>query len=60
MPDYERMYHILCRAASGALDLLPNTAENSSGRALLQFALYVAEELYIRAGEGEEGQEEEE
>ncbi len=55
MPDYERMYHIMCRAASGALDMLPETKENAAGRCLLQFALYVAEELYIRdCGEEEE------
>ena len=54
MPDYARMYHILCRAASGALDMLPDTKENAAGRYLLQFALYLAEELYIRADEEEE------
>ena len=53
MPDYERMYHILRRAASGALDMLPDTEENAAGRCLLQFALYVAEEMYIRAEENE-------
>ena len=58
MPDYEKMYHILCRAASGALDMLPDTKENAGGRILLQFALYVAEELYIRdSGEEEEPDE---
>ncbi len=57
MPDYERMYHILCRAASGALDMLPETKENTAGRGLLQFALYVAEELYIRADGDEDGTE---
>ena len=55
MPNYEKMYHILCRAASGALDMLPETKDNAAGRILLQFALYVAEELYIRdCGEAEE------
>lgn len=57
MPNYERMYHILCRAASGALDMLPDTKENAPGRTLLQFALYVAEELYIRDSEEEEPDE---
>ena len=58
MPNYEKMYHILCRAASGALDMLPETAENAAGRTLLQFALYVAEEMYIRdSGEEEESGE---
>ena len=54
MPDYERMYHILCRAASGALDMLPATKENASGRMLLHFALLVTEEMYIRDSEDEE------
>ena len=52
------MYHILCRAASGALDMLPDTKENAAGRCLLQFALYVAEEMYIRADEENEDGEE--
>ena len=55
MPDYERMYHILCQASSGALDMLPDTEENAPGRYLLQFALYVAEEMYIQADEDEKG-----
>lgn len=54
MPDYERMYHILCQASSGALDMLPDTEENAPGRYLLQFALLAAEELYIRSDEEEE------
>ena len=55
MANYEKMYHIMCRAASGALDMLPETKDNAPGRCLLQFALYVAEELYIRdCGEEEE------
>ena len=54
MIDYERMYHILCRAASGALDMLPDTKENAGGRCLLQFALNVTEELYIRDSPDEE------
>ena len=47
MPDYKKMYAILCGAASDALDVLPETEENAAGRALLQRALDKAEELYI-------------
>ena len=52
MPDYKKMYAILCAAASEALDALPATEENTAGRALLQQALYEAEELYV-SGEDE-------
>lgn len=51
MPDYEKMYVVLCAAASDALDALPETEENASRRALLQAALDEAEELYIDAEE---------
>ncbi len=47
MVHYEKLYAILCAAASEALDALPDTAENAEGRLLLQTALYQAEELYI-------------
>lgn len=47
MPNYEKMYAVLCAAASDALDVLPETAENTAGRELLQTALEKAEELYI-------------
>ena len=47
MPDYKRMYAILCAAASEALDLLPDLPFNREGRELLQKALLEAEEIYI-------------
>ena len=50
-PPYDRMYHILCTAASRALDLLPPTSNTETARELLQGALYEAEELYIEAEE---------
>ena len=53
MPDYKKMYAILCAAASEALDALPATAENAAGRELLQQALYESEEMYIAAEEEE-------
>lgn len=49
MADYQKMYHILCDAASRALDALPQTEENEPARTLLQQALDEAEELYIAA-----------
>lgn len=46
MPDYERMYHILCAAASRAIDEMDN-GRLAGCRKLLQDALTEAEELYI-------------
>ncbi len=49
MPDYKKMYALLCAAASDALDSLPDIPENRSGRELLQRALYEAEDMYLDA-----------
>ena len=54
MPNYEKMYALVCGAASEALDLLPETEENRPGRERLQAALLEAEELYISAEDLEE------
>ena len=54
MIDYRRMYHILCVAASAALDQLPNTAENAEGRETLSAALMEVEEIYLSVPENEE------
>ena len=51
MPDYKKMYALLCAAASEALDLLPETEETRPGRDALQSALLQAEEMYISAGD---------
>ena len=51
MPDYKKMYALLCAAASEALDLLPETEETRAGRDALQDALLQAEEMYISAGD---------
>lgn len=53
MTDYQRMYIILCVAASEALDALPEIAETALGRSILQNALYEAEQLYIQDEESE-------
>ena len=49
--DYRRMYGILCRAASAALDMLPDTPENFEARFIIQKALLEAEEVYLADGE---------
>ena len=51
MVDYQKMYYILCRAASDALDALPDTEENQAAKTLIQEALLEAEEIYISASE---------
>ena len=51
MIEYQKMYCILCSAASQALDSLPDTEENRKGRSLLQEALLEAEDVYTAAGE---------
>ena len=55
MPDYQKAYYILCAAASGALEALPDTIENAVGRKLLQDGLYAAEDLYIDTSDPESG-----
>lgn len=54
MIDYRKMYHILCRAASAALDKLPDTGENAEGREFLSAALLEAEEIYLSSREDDE------
>lgn len=48
MPNYEKMYSLLCCAASEAIDRLPPTPENLPVVSLLQQALESTEELYIQ------------
>ena len=48
MPDYPKMYAILCAAASEAIDLLAE-GEQAEAVNLLQSALSEAEDLYIGA-----------
>ena len=50
MPDYRKMYAILCAAASDAVDLLREGRQASAEETLLA-ALSRAEELYIAAHE---------
>ena len=51
MVDYRKMYYILCKAASEALDRLPDAEENRSARDILSAALLEAEEVYLTAEE---------
>lgn len=53
MADYEKMYSVLCSETSKAIDALPRTVENRAGVAILQNALYEAEDIYIRTCEAE-------
>lgn len=46
MPEYEKMYAVLCGAISDALDDLNN---KSKVRAILEEALLKTEEMYITA-----------
>ena len=46
MTDYPAMYHILCAAASEAVDLIENGNADRAAR-LLRRALLEAEECYI-------------
>ena len=48
MPDFEKMYAILCAAASEAVDLLPDDPACNMARMTLLDALHGAEELYKR------------
>lgn len=50
MPDYEKMYSILCSAASKAIDLMPGDPACNMARMTLLDALHEAEELYINEG----------
>ena len=52
MPDYQKMYYVLCAAASKAIDTPPEEAKQ-----ILQKALYEAEEIYIRTSDDEETRE---
>ena len=50
MPDYEKMYHIVCSAASEAIDALERE-DPAAAKALLRAAMLDAEELYVSAEE---------
>ena len=54
MTDYKKMYALLCRAASDALDKLPESKENTEGKELLRKALLDAEDIYIESVDADE------
>ena len=49
MPDYQKMYYILCSAASKAIDQMPDRPANQPARQTLLTALSEAEDLYINS-----------
>ena len=49
MANYQKMYYILCTAASEAID-----APSEQARQILRKALEEAEEIYIQTAEDEE------
>ncbi|MDD4850101.1 MAG: hypothetical protein PHO10_05315 [Gemmiger sp.] len=51
MPDYQKMYALLCGATSDAIDALAPYPEAAITRRMLQAALREAEELYLAAPE---------
>lgn len=54
MPDYRKMYCILCDAASKAIDFLQDTPE--AAEQILRQALAHAEDVYVEtAGDEENG-----
>lgn len=51
MTDYQKMYYLLCSAASKAIDATPEEAKQ-----ILQKALFEAENIYIYTCEGDHAQ----
>ncbi len=51
MVNYQKMCYILCRAASEALDRLPEENTTREAREMLKAALLEAEEIYLSAEE---------
>lgn len=49
MPDYAKMYAIVCAAASEAVEALDTPDGTALARTILLRALAAAEELYIQA-----------
>ena len=47
MVDYKKMYHVMCAAASKAVDLMPDIPANNMARMALLEALNEAEDIYI-------------
>ena len=52
MPNYQKMYALLCGAASDAVDLIER-GESIKASALLREALLKTEDMYIEAGVNE-------
>ena len=54
MTDYKWAYHVLCAAASHALDELPDVPENAAGRTVIQEALLETEDVCIESMDEDE------
>lgn len=52
MVQYKKLYAILCKAASDALEALPNSEKTQESAILLQEALWQAEDLYLKDTQG--------
>ena len=52
MPDYQKMYYIMCDGGSRALDALPDDV--AAAMEILQNALEEAEEVYIQTSDDAE------
>ncbi len=53
MPDYAKMYALLCGAMSDAIDALEPTPKNIPVIERMTAALEAAEEMYIQSAKGE-------
>ena len=51
MPDYKKMYMILCKAADDAITALESEPVALTVAASLQAALYAAEDVYIETAD---------
>lgn len=51
MVNYQKLYAILCGAASEALDLMPEGTNTAAARRCLEQALEEVEEAYIQGAE---------
>ena len=56
MPDYKRMYALLCGAMDDAIELLEKRPETEEISNRLRDALLGAEDMYIDASETEDGE----
>ncbi len=51
MPDYRRMYHVLCAGVSALLDDMPSDGAFQSVYQRLELLLHEAEDIYIETAD---------